>query len=166
MPRNLSLPDPVATAIEARAVRLIECPPGLFRFGDTLGFRSEYATVTANNPYQPDAYVVESGEYFHGGAQSSLERSDLMVEPLPTSLIAAAPDLLAALDALLNAKALEGVREVVAGWNGENRPEGPHTSRHPDSLGATLPKTNCGAVYALDEAMQRARDAIAKAGAQ
>lgn len=53
-------------------------------------------------------------------------------------------------------EALSGVRGIVAGWNGENRPDGPF-ERHPPRLGAQLPKTTCGAVYALDEALQRAR---------
>lgn len=61
-----------------------------------------------------------------------------------------------ALAALVNAKALGDVRSLVAGWNGESLPE-PHQSRHPYNLGATLPKTCCGAVYELDEAMQAAR---------
>jgi len=64
-----------------------------------------------------------------------------------------------ALTELVNAKAIGGVREIVAGWNGENRPDGPY-ERHPAQLGATLPKTDCGSVYELDEAMQRARQAL------
>ena len=71
-------------------------------------------------------------------------------------------ELEAGLDCLVNAKALSGVRELVAGWNGERRPEGPYTERHPARLGATLPKTNCGAVYALDDAMQTARSLLNK----
>jgi len=71
--------------------------------------------------------------------------------------------LVEALDQLVTAKALKGVREVVAGWNGENRPDGLYTERHPNKLGATLPKTNCGAVYELDEAMQAGRLALDKA---
>ncbi len=66
-----------------------------------------------------------------------------------------AEQLAEALRALVEAKALSGVRDLVAGWNGENRPV-PYKERHPARLGATLPKTNCGAVYALDEAMQTA----------
>ena len=73
------------------------------------------------------------------------------------SLVARIAELEAGLDCLVNAKALSGVRELVAGWNGENQPDGPYAERHPARLGATLPKTNCGAVYALDEAMQAAR---------
>jgi hypothetical protein len=64
-----------------------------------------------------------------------------------------------ALTTLVNEKALAGVRELVAGWNGESRPDGPY-DRHPPRLGATLPKTTCGAVYELDEAMQSARAAL------
>lgn len=62
---------------------LRECPPGLFIFGGTLCFRSEYST-TLENPrrHQPDAYVVESGEYFWGGAKTSEERSALSVFPV------------------------------------------------------------------------------------
>jgi hypothetical protein len=63
-------------------VRLDECPPGLFLFGDTLGFRSEYWTPKQTPPNQPDAYVVESGEYFWGGADTTAERSKLLVRPL------------------------------------------------------------------------------------
>lgn len=64
-------------------VTLNDCPPGLFWFGDTLGFKSEYAT-TLENPrrYQCDAYVVASGEYFHGGARNTEERGRLMVVPI------------------------------------------------------------------------------------
>ena len=65
-----------------------------------------------------------------------------------------------AINRLVNAKALAGVRDVVAGWNGENRPEGPYNERHPNNLGATLPKTTCGAIYELDDAMQSARNFI------
>jgi hypothetical protein len=61
-----------------------------------------------------------------------------------------------ALERLVEAKALAGVRGIVAGWNGEGKPDGPY-KRHPKSLGATLPKTNCGAVYELDDALQAAR---------
>jgi hypothetical protein len=69
-------------------------------------------------------------------------------------------ELEASLRKLVSAQALNGVRGLVAGWNGENLPE-PHRERHPSKLGATLPKTNCGAVYELDEAMQEARAALA-----
>jgi hypothetical protein len=69
----------------------------------------------------------------------------------------------AALSALVNAKALSGVRELVGGWNGEDRPEGPYGSRHPSRMGASI-KTTCGAIYALDEAMVSARDILSNGG--
>ena len=78
------------------------------------------------------------------------------------SLVARNAELEAGLDCLVNAKALSGVRELVAGWNGENQPDGPYAERHPARLGATLPKTNCGAVYALDDAMQTVRSLLNK----
>jgi hypothetical protein len=64
---------------------------------------------------------------------------------------------------LATADALFGVRDLVAGWNGEGNPDGPY-SRHPPRLGATLPKTNCGAVYKLDEALSRARSWLQENG--
>jgi hypothetical protein len=64
-------------------VPLNDCPPGLFLFGDMLGFKSEYIT-TLENPrrYQCDAYCVETGEYFHGGAKNSEARGRLLVTPV------------------------------------------------------------------------------------
>lgn len=76
------------------------------------------------------------------------------------------PALVEALKALVNAKALSGVRDLVAGWNGESRPEGPYNERHPRRLGATLPKTTCGAVCDLDEALVAARAALKAAGVE
>lgn len=66
-----------------------------------------------------------------------------------------------ALRDLANAKALAGVRGLVAGWNGEGNPDGPY-DRHPEKLGATIPKTNCGAIYELDEALTRAASLASK----
>ena len=57
---------------------------------------------------------------------------------------------------LVDAEALAGIRAQVAGWDGEGREDGPY-KRHHAELGASLPKTNCGAVYALDEAIETAR---------
>jgi len=55
-------------------VRLIDCPPGLFVFNGSYGFRSEYG---------PDAYCLESGEYFWGGVSGDkAKRAELLVEPL------------------------------------------------------------------------------------
>ena len=70
-------------------VRLRDCPEGLFLYEDTLAVMTEYATQTRHNPYQRDAYIVESGEYFVGGDISSLERDELMVTPLDHGLMLA-----------------------------------------------------------------------------
>jgi len=67
-------------------VRLADCPTGLFLFGGTLGFKSEYATTKQENGatvgVQCDAYVVSSGEYFWGGVSDWRSRDELMVTPL------------------------------------------------------------------------------------
>jgi hypothetical protein len=52
--------------------------------------------------------------------------------------------------ALVEAVRRLGLRELVAGWNGEDR-EKPYTP-HPSGLGVTL-KTTCGVVYAIDAAL-------------
>lgn len=45
-----------------------------------------------------------------------------------------------------------GLRELVAGWNGENRADGPYEP-HPAKLGVTL-RTNAGTVYEIDRALE------------
>jgi hypothetical protein len=65
----------------------------------------------------------------------------------------------AALWSLVKAKAIADVRGIVAGWNGENRIEGPYQERHPYRLGVTL-KTCAGHVYELDDALDHARAAL------
>ena len=72
---------PPAPAV-SEAVPLKACPPGLFLWNGILCFRSEYATMTETNLRQPDAYVVESGEYFWGGVSDSRSRDELMVQPV------------------------------------------------------------------------------------
>jgi hypothetical protein len=56
---------------------LDECPPGLFRHGDYYGFKTEYRDKNG-----PEAYVVESGEYFWGGTSDRDERRQLRVTPV------------------------------------------------------------------------------------
>ena len=57
--------------------RLEDAPPGLFRFGDTWGFKTEYEDDNG-----PEAYCVESGEYFWGGVSGDREaRRKLIVYP-------------------------------------------------------------------------------------
>lgn len=70
-----------------------------------------------------------------------------------------APDRCAALAQLLEAVDALGLRQLVAGWNGENRSDGPYEP-HPPKLGVTL-RTNAGHVYALDFAAENARTALA-----
>lgn len=60
------------------ACRLDECPPGLFLYGDCLGFKSEYRGESGT----PDAYVVASGEFFWGGAKTREDRDGLPVIPV------------------------------------------------------------------------------------
>lgn len=65
-------------------VTLGQCPPGLFYFNGTLGFKSEYKTESMSYPgfWQSDAYCVESGEYFWGGTTDAKKRELLLVLPL------------------------------------------------------------------------------------
>lgn len=58
--------------------RLDACPPGPFLFNGHLGFRSEYWTSSI----KPDAYCMDSGEYFWGGTSSTMERAALIVQPI------------------------------------------------------------------------------------
>lgn len=73
-------------------IALSKCPPGLFLFGQTLGFKSEYKTESQSRQgvWQSDAYVVESGEYFWGGASNPIEREALLVTPLRSDKLIAA----------------------------------------------------------------------------
>lgn len=64
---------PIATIDDGPSCSLAECPPGLFRVGVRLGFKSEYGA---------DAYVLESGEFWWGGCKTSWERAEQMVQPL------------------------------------------------------------------------------------
>ncbi len=55
---------------------LAECPAGLFVYGDTLCFKSEY-----RHEGHTEAFVVESGEAFWGGMYDPVMRDALMVQP-------------------------------------------------------------------------------------
>jgi hypothetical protein len=85
-------------------VTLTECPPGPFQFTceqyTTLGFKTEYgmSQVDENGADMPghlvrwvvtnwpDAYCMESGEVFWGGAKSHEERAKLLVRPVDVGL--------------------------------------------------------------------------------
>lgn len=74
-------------------VTLEDCPPGLFRFGDMIGFKSEYKSRVGGEfgagVYQCDAYVVSTGEFFVGGAKTYADRGNLLVEPVEYESLAA-----------------------------------------------------------------------------
>lgn len=77
----------------AHRVRLRNLRPGLFWFGATLGFKSEYSSnENAAARGGGDAYVVESGEYFWGGTSAFAERGNLLVTPVPPLYFPANPD--------------------------------------------------------------------------
>ena len=68
-------------------------------------------------------------------------------------------EILDALHALANAKALSKVPTIVAGWRGPaEKPYAPH----PAQLGARI-ETTCGRVYELDVALANARDVLSRA---
>lgn len=57
---------------------LDQCPPGLFLFEGDYGFKTEYRDDNG-----PEAYCVESGEYFWGGTGGDKEaRRNLKVQPV------------------------------------------------------------------------------------
>lgn len=60
--------------------KLINCPIGLFWYGDTLCLKTEYG----NNQGRIDAYIVATGEFFWGDApQTIASQREQMVTPIP-----------------------------------------------------------------------------------
>lgn len=57
---------------------LLECPPGLFLFKGSLGFKTEYG---CHNPHNMEVYCVGSGEAFWGGTDNRANLGDLRVTP-------------------------------------------------------------------------------------
>lgn len=57
------------------ACKLSECPPGLFDYKGTIGFKSEYSS-------RDEVYCAESGEYFVAGQSDPDKRQQLIVQPL------------------------------------------------------------------------------------
>lgn len=109
---------------DIKPVTLNDCPPGLFVFGGTLCFKSEYATTLENPPYyQCDAYCVESGEYFWGGAKGTEARGKLMVQPLDQAAILAALQALHTESFDAGALAMRGKAEQVAEGRAEHAKE-------------------------------------------
>lgn len=58
-------------------VTLADCPPGLFEFEGSLGFKTEYRT----NEGFVEAYCMDSGEFFWGGTETHVDRGHLLVRP-------------------------------------------------------------------------------------
>jgi hypothetical protein len=85
------------TPTEEALITLAECPPGVFEFNGSLGFKTEYGMSLPDSPdaaklpgdqvrfkvtHWPDAYVLESGECFWGGTSTHEERAKLLVKPV------------------------------------------------------------------------------------
>lgn len=63
-------------------MKLIDAPVGLFEHNGNLALKTEYSTIHKDGTSTPDCYLVESGEYFWGGAKTAAERNDLEVKPV------------------------------------------------------------------------------------
>lgn len=81
-------------------VTLAECRPGPFLHDGALGFKTEYGATIADGPVEcpghlvrfkvsnwPDAYCMDSGEFFWGGAKTHEERAKLLVHPVERLLV-------------------------------------------------------------------------------
>lgn len=56
---------------------LAECPPGLFEYNGSIGFKSEYLNSEGNI----EAFN-SAGEFFWGGVSTHLERVRVVVQPV------------------------------------------------------------------------------------
>jgi hypothetical protein len=75
-----------------KEIPLWKCPPGLFLFEGSLGFKTEYGAITGkdigNGKVEwimtggSDVYCVSSGEVFCGPAKTHEERENLLVTPV------------------------------------------------------------------------------------
>ena len=86
-------------------VTLAQCRPGPFLFDGQLGFKTEYGATTVDEngaamsghlvrwvvTNRPDAYVMESGEFFWGGASTHEDREKLLVWPVEELAIVEVP---------------------------------------------------------------------------
>lgn len=71
-------------------------PVGLFDFEGTLCVKTEYS-----HQGRPEAYIVDSGEYFWGGAKTAAEANALLVTPLHALPAQIQPQMDARKEALL-----------------------------------------------------------------
>lgn len=90
----------------AELCTLAECPPGAFLFNDTLGFKTEYNAMQSDGPVAcpgdqirwkvsnwPEAYCMDSGEFFWGGAANHEDRAKLLVLPVESVVPAAGGEM-------------------------------------------------------------------------
>ena len=61
---------------------LASCPPGVFYFEGSFGFKTEYRTDN-----QIEAFCLSSGEVFWGGVNSREQRNALIVTPCKTECL-------------------------------------------------------------------------------
>jgi hypothetical protein len=61
---------------------LIECPPGLFVFKDSVCMKSDYRTDKG----ELEAFN-EAGEFFWGGVETYAEREKLIVQPVTSEWV-------------------------------------------------------------------------------
>ena len=61
-----------------KLVPLKDCPIGLFIKDDTLCVKTEYGN---------ESYIVWSGEYFWGGAESEAQIGEVLVLPIPDKIV-------------------------------------------------------------------------------
>lgn len=68
-------------------VKLRNCPPGLFVYDGYIGFKTEYGvSIGGQVTHWPDAYCIDSGEFFWGGATTHEDRAELLVLPIDADL--------------------------------------------------------------------------------
>lgn len=82
----------------AHCVTLADCPPGLFLWNGSLGFKSEYGAMepVGISPHhqqwkvgnRADAYCADSGEYFWGGTSTHEDRAKVLVYPIDARTVA------------------------------------------------------------------------------
>ena len=108
-------------------VTLAKCPPGLFLWNGTLGFKSEYGamepvdlgkTWTIGNG--PDAYCADSGEYFWGGTSNHADRAKVLVMPIDAARAHPSPTPAADADRVLQDLADRVTAEVKRGADGSH----------------------------------------------
>lgn len=63
---------------DGEKVRLCDMEPGLFLFDDCLALKTEYISASG----RIEAYIVDTGEFFHGGTKTAKDQRSLMVQPL------------------------------------------------------------------------------------